>query len=220
MSLKRVESYSGYESWNDYVDRSVNTKKNSLTENSQNMLNTKREQLKKKPPLDEFLEHQKTQYSLATKNGWGNELRWKILNITTINVEEALISGCHSDIVMRSIALSRAIDAFQQPTNHMLMKMLKALISKNKRELPLKAKNQKLAIVKEHVQLLAKTRWTEDFNNELRMIDMCHAVWQELVETPEFDEIKDVLPDRAELLKKWIRPAAPDWAKKGGAPKK
>lgn len=207
MSHERIEYINGYESWDDYVDRSINT-------------DIELEQFKKKPPLGAFLEHQKFQHELATIEGRGNDAHWKTLKAAITSVEKALIDGCNSEIVMRSIALGCAIKVLQQPPNRILTKMVKAYISKSRSDRPLKDKNDRLAILKYHAQSLAETLWSKDVNKELRMMDMCHAIWPELIDAADDVKIRDVLPDRPELLKNWIRPVAPDWAKKGGAPKK
>lgn len=220
MSHERIEYYSGYESWGDHIDKPINTDKDNLNLLGQSALNIERERLKRTPPLDDFLEHQKVQYALATENGRGNDARWKTLDATTTSVEKALIDGCNSEIAMKSIALGQAIEALQYPTYHIQKRMNKALISKTNSEQPFKIKNQRLAKLKECAQSLAKDRWSEDINKELRMMDMCHAVWSELVDAADDVKMRDALPDRPELLKNWIRPVAPDWAKKRGAPKK
>lgn len=215
MSPERIEHYTGYVAWGDHIKEPAN-----LELFKQTLSNAKREQLKRSPLLDVFLKHQKVQYALAIENGMGNDARWETLNATIIGVEKALIDGCDSVIAMESIALGQAIEALQYPTYHLQKRMYKALTSKNKSELSFHSKNQKLAALRKHAQLLAKSRWSEDVNKELRMMDMCHAVWPELVDAADDVKIRDVLPDRPELLKNWIRPVAPDWAKKGGAPKK
>jgi len=216
MSPERIE----YVPWDEYIDKLTNTDKNELNLFGQTLSNAERERLKRNPPLDDFLKHQKTQYVLATKNGMGNDARWKMLDATTIGVEKALTDGRSSEIAIRSIALGCAIEALQYPPYSMQFKMIKAFASTIKSKLPLKIKNDRLAALKEHAQFLAKDRWSEDVNKELRMMDMCHAIWPELVDAVEEFKIKDALPDRPELLKNWIRPVAPDWAKKRGAPKK
>lgn len=216
MSPERIE----YEPWDEHIDKLTNTNKNDLDLFNQISSDAGRERLKRNPPLDAFLNHQKTQYVLATKNGMGNDARWKMLDATTIGVEKALIDGCTSEIVIRSIALGCAVEALHYPPYSMQFKMTKAFTSTIKSKLPLKIKNDRLAMLKEYAQSLAEDRWSEDINKELRMMDMCHAIWPELVDAAEEFKIKDVLPDRPELLKNWIRPVAPDWAKKGGAPKK
>lgn len=220
MSHERIEYINGYESWDDFVDRSINTDKDNLNPSDQSAFYIELEQLKKKPPLGDFLEHQKFQHELATIEGRGNDAHWKTLKATITSVEEALIDDCNSEIAMRSIALGCAIEALQQPSNRILTKMIKAYISKSRSERPLKDKNNRLAVLKCHAQSLAETLWYEDVNKELRITGMCHEIWPELVEISDVLNFRDVLPDRAELLKNWIRPVAPDWAKKGGAPKK
>lgn len=220
MSHERIEYINGYESWDDFVDRSINTDKDNLNPSDQSAFYIELEQLKKKPPLENFLEHQKFQHELATIEGRGNDAHWKTLKATITSVEKALIDGCNSEIAMRSIALGCAIEVLQQPSNRILTTMVNAYISKSRSERPLKAKNDRLTVLKCHAQSLAETLWSEDVDKKLRMMDMCHAIWPELVDTADEAKIRDVLPDRPELLKSWIRPVAPDWAKKGGAPKK
>lgn len=220
MSPKRIKKNTVYKSWDEHIHEFINANKDKFNQLSQSLIDIKFERLIKDPPLIDYLEHQESQYSLAVKNDRIVDARWRALNDTTISLRRALIDGRNSEIAMKLVAIGRAIEALQHPPRHMQIKMFKALESKQKSERPFKIKQERLRILKVCARSFAITRWSEDINKALRMMDMCHEVWPELVEISDALNFKDVLPDRAELLKSWIRPVAPDWAKKGGAPKK
>ena len=220
MSPKRTKKNAVYKSWDEHIHESIYDNKDKLNQLSQSLIDITFERLIKDPPLIDYLEHQESQYLLAVKNDRGIDARWRALNDTTISLRMALIDGHNSEIAMKLVAIGRAIEALHHPPRHMQIKMFDALESKQKSEQPFRIKERRLRTLRVCARSLAETLWSEDINKELRMTGMCHKIWPELVELSNAIDFKDVLPDRAELLKNWIRPVAPDWAKKRGAPKK
>lgn len=70
--------------------------------------------------------------------------------------------------------------------------------------------------VAERARDIAVELWKGDENQEIRIGDMAQHVWSAMVG----EGMKDELPDQAERLKAWIRPVAPEYAKRGGRSKK
>ncbi|MNJ72223.1 hypothetical protein D3C77_688490 [compost metagenome] len=59
---------------------------------------------------------------------------------------------------------------------------------------------------------LAQEFWSLDEAKEIRSGDMAEKVYRKLVA----EGMIDLLPGSAERLKEWIKPVAPEYAKKGG----
>lgn len=69
------------------------------------------------------------------------------------------------------------------------------------------------------VQERASELWSEQETDGTRIGDMAQTLWGELVSAQDFRDFEPVLPNDASGLKKWLRPIAPDYAKRGGRPK-
>jgi hypothetical protein len=68
----------------------------------------------------------------------------------------------------------------------------------------------------ERAQAIASELWQADTAQEIRIGDMADRVYRALA-TEDFAES---LPGSAERIKEWIKPAAPDYARKGGRRRK
>jgi hypothetical protein len=97
---------------------------------------------------------------------------------------------------------------------------MEAKLAKMKRELPLVKKNIAATTVREIAQEVAKLEWEADTDQSLRLSDMCEVIWAKLMSVHMSADLIDALPDQASGLKVWLRPVAPEYAKKGGRPRK
>lgn len=79
----------------------------------------------------------------------------------------------------------------------------------------LKRKNESLAKARIASEQIAKKRWEEDMDKEIRISNMAELVREELAAT----EHRHFCP-QLETVKTWIRQAAPDYARKRGRPPK
>jgi len=59
---------------------------------------------------------------------------------------------------------------------------------------------------------LAREMWAADLGQEIRSSTMADKVYRRLAD----EGMADLLPDSAERVKEWIKPVAPDYARKGG----
>lgn len=59
---------------------------------------------------------------------------------------------------------------------------------------------------------LAQEMWAADLGQEIRSSTMADKVYRRLAD----EGMADLLPDSAERVKEWIKPVAPDYARKGG----
>jgi len=65
--------------------------------------------------------------------------------------------------------------------------------------------------------------WDRDELKQIRLGEMCEEVYSHLYTMFSGDDLADyqtALPDLPQGLKPWLREIAPDYARKGGAPKK
>lgn len=67
-----------------------------------------------------------------------------------------------------------------------------------------------------HAQAIATELWQADTAQEIRLGDMAERVYRALAA----EGLTDSLPDTAERIKEWIKPVAPDYARKGGRRRK
>ena len=86
----------------------------------------------------------------------------------------------------------------------------------NSRFAPLAKKNQAIANAKKWAKDFATKRWNSDTEKNIRVAEMAEIIWSEILDT----EHKDSRPETIDAIKGWLRPFAPDYAKKGGRPKK
>lgn len=90
-----------------------------------------------------------------------------------------------------------------------------------KRLEPIERRNAQIHVTREVIQDLAARFWEDDQAQTIRVQEMANRIWSYLRESgilPSF--AKELLPSSAEGLVSWVRPVAPDYAKKGGRPRK
>ena len=172
-----------------------------------------------RPPLRDFLDYQSMQYFNAVKAGEVDN-RWHALQYFVTSAEKALESDDVISIAMAFIALGEAIEALQHPASKESIKMIGALIEKNKKDWPLREINIKKRHLKDIAKKFAQDQWDMDIEKKLRLTQMCEQVWPKLVDAAHENNLTDQLPKGSESIKDWLRPIAPKYAKKGGRPKK
>ena len=86
--------------------------------------------------------------------------------------------------------------------------------------LPLLKRNARKQELMGSVRAHARQLWEEKDDQRLRITEMSELLWKEIVSSPQYPEFSDLLPDKPAGLKPWIRPVAPDYARRGGRPKK
>jgi hypothetical protein len=80
----------------------------------------------------------------------------------------------------------------------------------------LKPRNAAKAKVQERAKSIATERWQADATQEIRLGDMADRVYRALAA----DGFAESLPGTAERIKEWIKPVAPDYARKPGRRRK
>ena len=81
---------------------------------------------------------------------------------------------------------------------------------------PLNALNDKKAALTEHAQAIASELWKADTSKKIRIGEMADKVYRAL----SSEGFTELLPGTAERIKEWIKPSAPDYARKGGRRRK
>lgn len=97
---------------------------------------------------------------------------------------------------------------------------LEALIAEDKRIRPLVMRNISAECCRELAQDLATRQWARDDNKSIRLAEMCEIIWAQVIGLALDEDFMAALPDKPSGLKPWLRAVAPDYARKGGAPKK
>ena len=173
----------------------------------------------REPNLTELLEHQLDQVRKA-KKAEVTDYRYSNLEMNTENAAKALDTGNISKIAAAFIDLGKSIESLRHPSHDEMHEMRMALMEKMKSEMPLRHRNIHINFLKSVAQDYALHFWSKDAEQKLRLSDACHKVWQHLVEVADRHNCTKELPEKAESLKAWLRPIAPEYARKAGRPKK
>ncbi|MNP61225.1 hypothetical protein D3C76_1563840 [compost metagenome] len=78
-----------------------------------------------------------------------------------------------------------------------------------------KLNNHKAAAI-EYAKVIATEIWAADTAQKIRLRDMAERVWARLID----EGLDKWLPDKAESIKEWLKPVAPEYARKAGRPRK
>ncbi len=81
---------------------------------------------------------------------------------------------------------------------------------------PLVMGNKAIADAKKWAVGFAREKWKADTEKRIRITEMAETIWAEILGTEHANQ----RPETIDTVKSWIRPIAPDYAKKGGRPKK
>ena len=122
--------------------------------------------------------------------------------------EKVLDSENINDIAMACLNMGKAVKAFEVPTYDEQIEYSHLLISKNKREFPLKVKNLKESGFKEVVQSQARFFWERDTAKELRLADMAEKVWDFVLDQGDSHKLPF---DKPMGLKSWLRPVGEEF---------
>lgn len=95
--------------------------------------------------------------------------------------------------------------------------MIKRSKTELKRTIGLTTHNENLAATKAAIQVIATEFWNKDLDNEIRVSDMRDLAYAELYTRDE--QLYKYLPEKA-AVKDWVKEVAPEYAQKGGRPKK
>jgi len=116
--------------------------------------------------------------------------------------------------------LGQICGQLSMPAREEILEGKHALIEKRKKEFPLIKRNIAAECCRKAVQRVAQIEWENDRKNAIRLSEMCEIIWAKLAVSPLDSDFLDALPDRAAGLKPWLRTVAPEYARKGGAPRK
>lgn len=170
-----------------------------------------------KPDLNEFLNHYEQQCDLAEKNGHDSP-KWNELRGCTEAARDALATNDQTAIAMAFHRLGAAEGDLgplgYDNTVELLIESLILKEAENKRQKP----NREKAAFIDVAQDLAKSLWAVDTNKQIRLSEMCELVFSKMYNL-ERKIGKNLLPDKPESIKSWLREVAPDHAKKGGRPR-
>lgn len=81
---------------------------------------------------------------------------------------------------------------------------------------PLCKRNNHKAAAIEYAKVIAAEIWDADTEQKIRVGEMAERVWARLVN----EGLDEWLPDKVESIKEWLKSVAPEYARKGGAPRK
>lgn len=174
------------------------------------------------PDLNDYLRHQREQFIQALEAEAVDD-RWQELWDFTNEAEAALEGGNPSSIARAFFKLGESTQRLQQLRPGEILELCSATLGKMQRERPLIERNSQIRFLKDYAKLIAGRLWSEDSEKQVRISDACAQVWPELVDVglqhlgKELTE--QLLPNDAGSLRPWLRPVAPEYAKKGGRPK-
>ena len=114
--------------------------------------------------------------------------------------------------------LGRAREALDHPTLDERLNLYKKTLSTIKRERPLMLKNSHAQHARDIAQIIAQKRWYDDTEQTIRIGAMCKIVHTEIITNHK--GFIEIIPEEPVDMKPWLRPIAPEWAKKGGRPRK
>ena len=172
------------------------------------------------PDLFEFIQHHTDEGFKALEAGVADDYRW---NSLFREIKQAANAISEKDMPISLIAkafydLGRARESLDHPTHEEMADLYKSKVDSINREYPLRVTNLGREHAKKAAQIIAQKKWNDDIEQGIRIGDMCKIVDVEIITNHK--EFMDYLPENTSDMKKWLRPIAPDWAKKGGRPRK
>lgn len=171
------------------------------------------------PDIRDFLNHQIEQCRGAAEAG-DSDMRWFDMVDAIKKSELAIHNGDPSGIAVAFFDMGRIAERLKHPSDDEIYELYKARFEKMERELPIKRRNLKIEFLKGCVKIIAGRIWEKDVKQEVKLIDACHQVWPELIKVAQdYNVPGDYYPNDAAGLKPWLRPLAPEYARKGGRPK-
>lgn len=170
------------------------------------------------PEMKAFFEHQANELNKAKQNE-SMDYRWEFLEKSLQYAQAAFDAGSVYVTAIACIQLGRAIERLGHPPHDEMAELYQDSLSNGKLQWE-KAKRGAFNIQKqkfiEGVQSKAKEVWAGDTNQELLLIDMCKLMYEAWEPWVGRLGSKNYLPASAEGLKPWLRPIAPQYARKQG----
>lgn len=172
------------------------------------------------PDLADFLNHHRGEVEKAEYAGILDRRIGDLRNAIN-RAALALQNGDTASIASAFFSMGEKAEKLNHPPEDEMSELYRAQLEKMKSELPIKLRNSKIEFLKGCVEIIARRIWEKDTKQEIKLIDACHEVWPELVDVAEHYNVGwDLYPNEAAGLKPWLRPLAPEYAKRPGAPKK
>ena len=173
------------------------------------------------PDMQEFIGHQFAECKRAAEAGAHDE-RWQALEDAAEAARAALEGDSQLSAPMAWVSLGEAIERLawvslgeaierlSWPPDKVRVYELEH--AELKRQMPNRMKQAFIRTISEYAQ----SQWRRDVDQQIRLGDMCELVWSEIAST----EYRDKLPDQPQGLRPWLKPVAPEYAKKPGRPRK
>jgi hypothetical protein len=151
------------------------------------------------------------------------DIRYADLFNAADEAKQAFKSDNKNWLCIALFRLGEATARMQLPTECELLKTEHALLKNEyleaQRTIGLQNYNAEKAQLKQIVQAFAEDFWQKDSHKELRVSDMTDEVYAKTHAVLGKNPIIEYLPEKG-AVKDWLREIAPDYAKKGGRPKK
>lgn len=181
------------------------------------------------PPMKDFLEYQCNQFLLALESG-NADSDWCKLYDSVKDAQNILKEGDIDQVALAFIRVGEAIERIRWPADDKFLDLVQAKISSDKRKenSNIERHNRLKYIVIDIARKEAKKLWEDDHERKIRMRDMCYLVIDKLFEHEQLKqelgsqgiELTSMIPEHMTSMKNWFKDIAPDYARKGGRPKK
>jgi len=159
------------------------------------------------------------EYLNAQKAGEDRDT-WEAIKYRCIEAAYHFEQGDLRETSISFFFLGTADEEARHPTPADQARMGRYAVEGLKRLRPLEQRNLRKSHAKGLVALLANAAWKSDTDDVIRLGDMCERIWALIHSLNVSTEILDELPNNAQGLRTWLRPNAPEYAKKGGRPRK
>ena len=171
------------------------------------------------PDLALFIDHHASEVEKAKQSAsW--DIRWSELEAAVIRARKSLDGGSQSSIGASLYHLGFCAAEVSDLSHTDKLAGLHARLEKSEKERPLMLRNFRLQTLKAFAQDLAQTHWCEDAAHKIRLAEMCNNIYREVAEFADRMGCFELMPEGEVGLKPWLRPVAPDYARKGGPPRK
>lgn len=149
--------------------------------------------------------------------------RWAGFSIAVEDAMLALESGDMARVCFAFMELGLKGGEISNPTDEeldLIQNGPSALRINMERVKALREQSDRQRYLREKAQALAAYYWARDSHQTIRLSEMCQQVYADLWPYVEAGDMSGLLPAAADGLKEWLRPVAPEYARKGGRPKK
>jgi len=167
------------------------------------------------PDPYKFLQYQREQWNRALKAD-AIDYRWDRFLQSIESAEAALKVGEPDQIAMAFCTLGESIHTLQTLSFDEIGDFYRLKIAKSNQQ---QSNSQKQTFMG-GARDVARRMWADDHERKIRLSEMCDRVYKFMQPLEQELGRDDLLPGLPDVLKRWLRPVAPDYAKKGGRPKK